>query len=81
MRQTRHSHGGSRDGCANGSEKRSRRRRGSGGEVRGQSEEVTTSNQQPVVIGGSILDLTAKIRSHEIMVGGVVCTILSNMYM
>ena len=35
---------------------------------RGREKEVSSSNWQPVVIGGSILDLTAKIQSNKIKV-------------
>ena len=39
-------------------------------------EDVPPSDRQPIVVGGSILDLTAKIRSPKIMVGMInVCAI------
>ena len=65
--RTRHKRGGD---CDVG-----RRRRGVR-HARESREETSSSDQQPVVIGGSILDLTAKIRSPEILVGELVCALL-----
>lgn len=42
-------------------------------EERRREKEASSSNWQPVVIGGSILDLTAKIRSHKIKVSEIRC--------
>ena len=56
--------GRSGSACGNG-----RRRKEWGHGVSGRRKEMSSSKQQPVVIGGSILDLTAKIRCQEIMVG------------
>ena len=63
LRQTRGRHSGG--SCTGGHRGRSHRSIGRKGEV------MSSNQQQPVVIGGSILDLTAKVQSQEIMVGVV----------
>ena len=64
LRQTRGRHSGGAS-CTGGHRGRSHRSRGWKGEV------MSSNQQQPVVIGGSILDLTAKVQSREITVGVV----------
>lgn len=65
FKQAKHNNGGvsaGASGCGRG------RRHG----LKGRGKEASSSSRQPVVIGGSILDLTAKIRSREIMVSEIV---------
>ena len=64
IQRSRHRNGDMRTGGAESFKGQSYRSVGG----RGREKEVTSSNWQPVVIGGSILDLTAKIRSHKIKV-------------